>query len=207
MKDEARRGDNLYPRVASKLSAPLVRAVAGGDREAIDLAILEQPLSPETEMISNRLVARAFFVEEKGELLVLHDRLAGEQTTQGAIRQVRHYLRALKENFVATFVADEGGNELEKLTGDRLFREALQQPGDEGLRLAQHLMEVDVTTLTSADGVLHWAKSTRDSITAALWETVQDMREGSADTEALSVALTEEIARLDQCIMMTLQQI
>lgn len=207
MKDEFGAGDKLHPTAASKLNLDLVQAIIEGDRDGMDQAILKQPSIPETEMISNRILARKFLAEEKDYLVSLQSSLTETKGKSEAIRQVREYLRALKHNFADTFVANEGDSAHEKLSDDRLFREALQQPGEEGIEIARHILDIDVSTLSSADSVLRWMEHTRNHITDSLWGTVKDMREGSADKNELLAAVSKEIELLDRYIMKTLQRL
>lgn len=203
MSNESSGSQDRYRPVFQLLDTLLVQAIRSGEQKNVVAALKSQEHTEITEAISNRLIVRTFLVMQKGGLAVLDRQLSDQLTATQAARLIRDYLRELKSQFTDMFVAGKLQDKYAKLSGDKLFREALSAPGEPSAEIANKLIEINANSLTSPANMYEVAEYIRDSITETLWETVQDIRERGADEQVRADAkrvITEQVARLDSFI-------
>lgn len=178
----------------------LVQAIADGNREEIVVALSNQEPNLLTEAISNRLVVRGFLADQKSKLIALDGQLSSQENADQMVEYVRQYLQTLRVDFTEAFVGEKEGGELEKLSGDKLFREALSESGESLAYIARQVTDIDATALTPPDKVFDWMEHIRESIIESLWDVAQDIREDAYRSEAVlntKQEIHDQIAKLD----------
>lgn len=201
MTDESRgiqqRQDHLS--VTEFLSESLRNAISSGSPESIAAALGDQEQNWVTEAVSNQLVARTFLVQQKDKLAALNSDISEEHASDTA-RKITAYLEDLKTDFATTFMAEGEADERITLSGDDLLRELLSAPGEASAYIWHQLSSLKVSSLASPEAIIRRMQYVRDAITATLWESVLDIREGADGQDLITEVkrtVTEQMMRLD----------
>lgn len=169
--------DLLSLPVSLYLDDALKRAIDRQDAYGIDRALRHQRQNNITESISNHLLARSFFLEEKNQLAMLHGKLPEVQTVKDAVEVVGGYVARLESQFDTLFVSDDPNDTFAKLSGDSLFRAALRASAKGNLAIARHISEIDMSILLPPDQLFYEMDFAQESIAEDLWGGVHNLRE------------------------------
>lgn len=200
-----RKQENPFSSPASLyFNEDLSLAIRKGNLYDTVAALNQQGKNNVTEAISNHLIARSFLVRQKEDLFILYEQIAEAATIREVVERVGEYTVKLGESFDDLFVTEETDGKFAKLSGDGLFRAALQTPEEGRAVIARRIADVDVSALLPQDQLFYAMETAQDSIAEDLWGGVHNLRERGLypDTiEEMRGVVAKQISAVDDSII------
>ena len=194
------------------LDEELIAALELADTEVLEGVLLGQEKNAVTTALSNHLMARTFMVRQKGRVVTLGNRLANGAKDDEIIGLTQELISTLKDDYQTTFVAVDGKDRYEKLSGDEAFREFMliddaMGVDDEDIdnedfissvTMAKwRLVETSTTSLESPKETYGWMKGVEESIIRTLYGIVEEINRGGITEQNVFWIEGEIVAQID----------
>ena len=182
----------------------LKRAIENGNGRLICAAVKQQSPNDVTESISNHLQVRSFLVQQKEKLVALDRTVARAEDVRDVIIFVDNYVLQLEMEFNDRFVAEEAEYAYAKLSGDRLFREALSLQSTNLTLVARHFAKIDLSALQAPDEVFREIDDLEDFIATSLIDVVGNIEEKGMGLQmliGLRDVITQQVETIDEVLL------
>lgn len=197
--------------VIDDLNSELVEAISFGYTEAIDEALEDQMENDTTIAVSNHLKARSFMVRQKGYFVMLEAMLVDDVLQDDVTSLTQGIVDTLRNDYEATFLADQGNDKLHKLSSDEAFRDFIRiGEGDvdaEDLdnedfvssitKAKWHLIEMNTMDLASPEEMYEWMEYLSNDIATPIERILVDISEYGATEQNIFRLRREVMKQID----------